>query len=135
MPKVQWDEAYTVHVQGMDDQHKRLLEIINDLHEALMAEDRDDLADAKEKAIKSLEVYLIEHFSKEEEYMLSIGYPGLDQHQKEHQNFLQRVEKHKDGLRSIDGLLPTEVMKILVTWLHDHLLGEDQKYSQFAISK
>ena len=135
MPKVQWEEAYSVHVKEMDDQHKILFEIINNLHEALMAEDAVDLAEAKEKAINRLGEYLIEHFSTEEEYMQSIGYPGLDQHQKEHQNFLQRLEKHKEGLQSINGLLPTEVMKILVTWLQDHLLGEDQKFSQFSMVK
>lgn len=100
-----------------------------------MDDDSTALAEAKEKAIQNFEEYLLEHFSSEEEYMLRIGYPGFAQHQQEHQNFLKKLDRHKAGLCSCDGLRPTEVMKILVNWLHDHLLGKDQKYSQFAMSQ
>ncbi len=135
MAKVERNEAYSVYVLEMDEQHKRLHGIINRLHEALMAEDSVDLRAAKDEAMLSLGKYLAEHFYAEEEYMKSIGYPDLAEHQQEHQNFHDRLQRYKQNLHAPDGLRPTEIMKILVNWLHDHLQGEDKKYGKFALSQ
>ena len=132
MAKIEWNESYSVNNEEIDAQHKKLFSIVNTLHDALMNKDSNDITLARDAALKSLEEYSQEHFSFEERYLQSIGYPEFEQHKKEHGKFIQRVAKLRNELSISGVLVPTEVMNIVVEWLSSHTLREDQKYRRFA---
>ncbi len=136
MPKVQWEDRYSVGNQELDEQHRALFEIINRLHQVMMDDgETEDILQVKEKTFYELEDYGRNHFASEEAYMSGINYPDLNAHLRQHTDFLERIDIIKQNLGSCGGPRNSGIMKILVAWLHDHLENEDQKYRAFASSQ
>lgn len=133
MQRIAWDETFSVHVKEIDEQHKKWIEIINRLHETLMRPRGDDLVRITRQTFNDMEEYVRFHFSFEEEYMRSIGYPGLATHTREHDIFLARIKQYKQDLQEGELILNSEIMKILINWLQSHILDQDKQYAAFAV--
>jgi len=131
MPVIEWVEALSVHVDELDEQHRGIVEVINDLHDALLHSKITELDIARTKALDVMEERVTSHFATEEAFMAQIGYPGLDDHREKHHAFLKLLRRHKSDLRDGVMLLNSELMKTLGNWFIDHELGEDQKFSSF----
>ena len=79
-----WNEKYSVSNVIIDDQHKRLLDILFRL-ERMVNRGKD----AKEmvKLLSEMSDYAKEHFKSEERYMAGMDYPKLEQHKELHSNY------------------------------------------------
>jgi len=128
---VSWKDEYSVGVQVLDDDHKRLLYLINSFHTA--AHYRIDMA-FERQALNEVVDYTKTHFAREEELMQTHQYPDFAVHKRQHEamiskvnELVQRYEQDRDG--TID-----ELLKYLSTWLIQHILGTDQKYSPHLAS-
>ncbi|MBE7436832.1 MAG: bacteriohemerythrin [Spirochaetales bacterium] len=122
-----WDDKYSVGIRGIDDQHKKLFDIINDLNWAKCNSiGRSFISDI----LNRLVVYTIAHFSVEEELMLRYNYSQYRRHKTAHENF-----KEKIGLFIVDynrgkTEITDEILEYLIKWLQAHTTGEDKKMSQ-----
>ena len=70
MAVLKWSESLSVEVASIDEQHKRLIGLINSFYEDL------NLGSSKEKMlelIKALKEYTVYHFSTEERYMKKLS--------------------------------------------------------------
>jgi hemerythrin len=121
-----WDPAYSVGIEVIDHQHKRLLQYINELEAAKIyatAESRQKVQEILEKHSS----YTISHFSFEEKLMEDAGYTLLEPHKRVHEAFIERVgffkERHKNG-EDIGKQLAFE----LQIWLLNHIKQEDHDY-------
>ncbi len=127
MPLMTWTEKMGVGVKVLDEDHKKLVGLINDLHDALKAGHGKDILG---KILDSLVTYTKYHFDREEQLFAKTGYPNSHAHKKEHDNLTQQVlgvqSKYKAGA---DTFLTMEVMDFLKTWLTNHIQGSDQKYT------
>ncbi len=133
MPSFTWDESYNVNVPEIDAQHRGLVDLINNLHQVLMEEDdAGRLAGVKAQTVDALVEYGVKHFESEEVFMRSINYPYIEDHRKEHQAFITKVNEYREELKTAHAVHASRVMKIMTDWLHDHLLTKDRKYGQFA---
>ncbi|MGB2602658.1 MAG: bacteriohemerythrin [Candidatus Sulfotelmatobacter sp.] len=127
MPLMTWTEKLSVSVKVLDDDHKRLIALINDLHDGLKAgHGKETLG----KILDGLVSYTRFHFEREEQFFAKTGYPNSHAHKKEHDDLTHQVlsvqAKYKGGA---DTTLSMEVMDFLKTWLTNHIQGSDQKYS------
>jgi hemerythrin len=123
---VAWDENYSVHVKEMDDQHKRLFAILDQLHAAMLSgKGNAAMADV----LTSLQNYTIQHFAKEEEYMQKFSYPGLAEQKTQHALFIKKIAEYQKGLHDKKLGLSVDVMKFLKEWLVNHIQVIDAKYS------
>lgn len=122
-----WDEKYSVKVHEMDDQHKRLFDLINQLHEA-MHSGKGNAALAE--ILKGLKDYTITHFGAEEKYMEKIHYSGISEQKKQHLIFIKKIEEYVNDLESRKLGLSIEVLNFLRDWLINHIQLMDQKYSE-----
>ena len=132
MALVTWKEEYSVNITEVDDQHKGLVELINQLHDAMLA------GKAKEvmgKILAELVNYTLNHFATEEKYFDQHEYPEADLHKKQHADLVEQVAavqaKHEAGER----VLTIEVMNFLRDWLYEHILGSDKKFGPYLNSK
>ncbi|MGA3093477.1 MAG: hemerythrin family protein [Terriglobales bacterium] len=75
------------------------------------------------KAIDALGEYCTKHFADEEESMLSIGFPGLDEHRRKHRDFVAKVAEYKADLATVNPLHASKVIKLIADWIRDHVLG------------
>lgn len=125
---VEWDNEYQVGMAVFDEQHKKLFAVINQLHEGIRSgESRDFLEDI----FNGLLDYTMSHFRDEETLMEEKNYPFLDEHKKEHEELLQKVIAWYEDYHAGKGIISSEVMNILVTWLKNHILTSDKKYGPY----
>lgn len=125
MPVITWKEEYSVGVRELDQGHKQLIAMINELHYAMQN-------DSGQKVVTGIIVEMIQyakdHMTLEESYMQQVSYLGLLQHHREHKNFIDKANDLK--LRSEGGefVLSFEVLQFLSDWLKEHILETDMKY-------
>ena len=124
-----WNEKLTLGVETMDDEHKNLVEKINQLITQLQAQyDKED-KNALYNAFIDLASYTQEHFSHEEKYMESIDYPQLNSHKKIHEKLLTQVGLY--GAQIQNGTLDDQkLITFLRNWLISHIMGVDMQYAK-----
>nr|MBF0221067.1 hemerythrin family protein [Desulfobulbaceae bacterium] len=132
MPRIEWNKDYSVGFRDIDVQHQNWIDIHNDLHELLISGNSNDVRGATMSTLKAMRDYAVKHFSFEEEYMQTIGYPDKERHAQIHRAFEGMVENYVDDIKNGDVVLNTDIMKILRSWLVNHILNEDKKYGEFA---
>ena len=126
MPVIPWEERFSVHVQEIDAQHQRLLQMIDDLHTAMTERrGREVLLEIVERMID----YARSHFATEEAYMERFKYPGYVRHRAEHAGFSAKAVELHGRLRSGALVLSLEVINFLREWVTNHILVSDQAYS------
>lgn len=135
MPRIEWDNSYSVQNDEIDAQHKKWFEMFNDLHETLLSREPKDYNSITENALQSMKDYALNHFGFEEEYMRSINYPDLEHHQAIHKQFAQKIDEYQNNFRAGRLLLNSEIIQVMKDWLRSHILEEDKKYCDFASSK
>ena len=132
MSLITWNDRLSVKVAEIDQQHKKLITMINELNDAMKVGKGKDALGA---IVNNLIVYTMTHFKTEEKYFAQFGYPDTDQHKKEHEAFVKKVSDFKDGFENRKISLTIEVMDFLSDWLKNHIMGTDKKYSQFFNEK
>ncbi len=128
MSYLKWSDEFSVNVREIDEQHKRLVGMINTLHEALVAGHGKE---AQGKIVTEMVEYAMVHFDTEEIYMKLYSFPDHAGHKKEHDSF---TEKAADLKARVDGkgfILTLGVLNFLKDWLQNHILVTDKKYSNY----
>lgn len=128
MSFMDWKDAFSVGVASVDVQHKKLVELINRLYDAMRAGQGSAVVSG---IVKELSDYTVEHFTYEEGLMQKAGYPGLAAHKVEHKNFVDKVGDFEKGLSNGKIFVTIEVMTFLGDWLRNHIMGIDKQYSAF----
>ncbi len=128
MPLVAWDDKLSVKVAMIDNQHKKWLDMINDLHEAMRSGKGNDIMG---KILKGLLDYTRTHFSTEEQLFQQYSYPDAPAHVDQHKAFIKKIEQIKTDFDSGSMGLSIKVMTLLKDWLVNHIKTVDQKYSDF----
>ena len=120
-----------IGVPEIDDEHKRLFELIGEVDAAVKAE-VDSIATAM-ALLNELKQYAVTHFAHEESYMESIHDPELPRQQKEHQAFVDKVNSYRfsDITEENAKELILELLEYLSKWLMAHILGSDLLIGQF----
>ena len=129
-------DKYKTGIQMIDDEHRRLFEIIKETDDVIHKEFVHDKYDEIMRLLNELREYTESHFHDEEEYMKSINYPGLEAQQRAHSAFVERlVEIDLDELDDIDDNQEEylqNLIQFLLGWLSKHILGTDKKIAEFV---
>jgi hemerythrin len=125
MAIIKWAEDYSVGVEEIDKQHKVLVQMLNDLFDAMSVGKANDVLGV---IINKMVGYAQLHFSTEEKYFDAFNYEFSQEHKDEHQRFTDDVASFKKGFDSGNIVLSMEVFRFLKDWLTRHILGSDQKY-------
>lgn len=132
MALIQWDKSLSVGVVEFDNQHKKLIQLINDLNDAML---KGKGKEAVAGIIGELRKYTVSHFSYEEKTLERIAYPDLAKQQAEHKRFVDDIIKFEKELTDGKIGLSVAVMNFLSDWLRKHIQGEDMRYTSFCNSK
>ncbi|MBF0273944.1 MAG: bacteriohemerythrin [Nitrospinae bacterium] len=123
--KIAWSDDYSVGVFEMDEQHKHLVNLINELFDAVKhgAQQNETV-----RVLDGILDYAATHFKKEEDLQKRYGYPGYTQHKSKHEivvhDFLNLYNQFKSGRKEVAG----EILNFLRNWLINHIMWEDKKY-------
>lgn len=133
MPLITWSDKYSVGIGSIDDQHKRLIELINGLNDE-MGKGRG--AEAASAVIQDLVDYTKYHFTTEEDLMEKNEYPDFFEHRKEHAAFIEKVSGFQADFEKKKSVsLIINISNFLWDWLSKHILVVDKKYSPFLVSR
>jgi len=114
----------------MDDQHKKLIEMINDFYENIVNRtNRENIS----KLLVEMKDYILEHFSAEENYMKKFEYDYYKEHKKEHDKFVEKVTEVEKRYNKGELILSLDMTMFLIDWLKNHIQKSDKKYSDFFI--
>jgi len=130
MSTIKWTEKYSVGIEILDQDHQKLIDLVNQCIEALEGNNLLLIHDI----CRDLEKYTYYHFGREEDMMEQCGYPDLQAHKKKHQILCDTLnEGFMDALYDHSEVQTQELIKFLKTWLFDHILNEDKKYMSAMI--
>lgn len=120
-----WTDELSVEIGEIDEQHKKLVNMINDLSYAMSKGKGKDVIEA---ILSGLTDYTVEHFANEENYFKRFGYTGFLKHKREHNDFVDKITQFQNDYKIEKVMLSLEIMKFLKEWLQDHIKGSDKEY-------
>ena len=132
MEKIIWNESYSVGVKEMDEQHKKLIEIINQLIEA---QDEAVHSEKISDILTNMMDYAFYHFKAEENLMREHQYAEYTSHRKTHMGFIRRTAELSSEAVDFAEHVPSETLLFLKNWLLDHILKTDMQYKDFFKEK
>lgn len=132
MALIQWDDSLSIDVAVIDTQHRKLIDIINGLHEAMTQGKGKEVV---EKVLNELISYTKTHFSTEERYFAQFGYADAPNHMKNHAEFIGKVADFKEKFDAGKLGISLEIMNFLSSWLQKHIKGTDKQYVQLFHAK
>jgi hemerythrin-like metal-binding protein len=126
MASMIWSESLSVGVKTLDDDHKKLVDMINELVDGITNKRR---LEALTQVLDKLVHYTKLHFAREEDYFARTGYPQAATHIQQHRTLIQQVSQLQARLKAGDtSLLSLDLMKFLRDWLTRHIMEEDKQY-------
>jgi len=132
MALVDWKDIYIVNVAEVDEQHKKLVGFINELHQAMLIGKGKDVMS---KILKDLVEYTVYHFGTEEKFFDRYDYPDSELHKKQHKDLTEQVLVVQKKFEAGEKVLTIDVMNFLRDWLHEHIVGSDKLFGPYLNSK
>lgn len=131
MALISWSNMLSTGVSEQDTQHKKLIDLINQLNDAMQA---GHGADVLGKVLTELVNYTVFHFGYEEKLMGQHKYEDSPAHKAEHLKFVQTVGDFKKKFDSGGAAVSVEIMNFLRDWLTTHIMKTDKKFG-LALNK
>lgn len=128
MSFIPWEEKYALGISEIDEQHQKMLTIINKLYEIFEDKKNNDPLEI-DKVISEVVDYAIYHFQTEERYFELFGYEKSKEHIAIHNQYRERMaEWQKRYNESRDGKIFFEVSNFLHDWWVWHINNTDREY-------
>ena len=131
MALITWTSKYSVGVQMLDDQHKGLINVLNEFHAASM---RGKARGVASPLIRQMVSKASEHFAAEESLMESIRFPGLAEHRAKHKKLAGKVAEFVARHEKGDATMYTQLLYFMRDWLINHMLTLDSEYASWLAS-
>jgi hemerythrin len=126
MALIVWNNMYSVNVAQIDAQHKKLVDLVNQLHDSIKSGQKDK---ALTSIYNELISYTIIHFRDEEALMRKAGYSEIDEHIEIHKSLVERVKKLQKSYFDGNPDAWNDTLEFLRNWLLKHIAGTDKKYT------
>ncbi len=132
MSLITWNEQLSVGINSIDEQHKKLINMINALNDGLNdGESREVMV----KIFDGLVVYCDKHFKFEEDLFKTHDFSGGDGHKDEHDKLRQQVLDLKQKMDGGNFMIGLELMGFLKEWLTNHIMKSDKAYVEYLTGK
>lgn len=132
MAFIEWREIYEIGFTKIDEQHTKLISIINELYEARKSGTSQAII---EKTLDELVDYTHYHFSVEEELFTRYNYPQATEHKAEHDSFILHIKEFQKESKTGNIILSLKTLDFLKDWTITHILGTDKEFGDFVKNK
>ncbi|KAA3663076.1 MAG: hemerythrin [Calditrichaeota bacterium] len=130
---LQWNTMYETGVQEVDNQHKKLFEMVNAFDQSI----RDKTAEKKiDETLNFLGGYVQTHFQHEEKCMAEMKCPVSEKNAASHNAFLKTYTEFVQRFKTegYSDALAKELHKTAEAWLVKHICGIDV-HLKFCVKK
>lgn len=125
---ISWNDSFSVGIVEMDNQHKQLVAILNDLYALLQSKSSSDELG---KVLSRLVSYTKKHFADEEEFIKKHSYPDVSSQIREHKAFVDKIQNFKNDYDSGKTTISVSITSFLKDWLMNHISISDKKYGDY----
>ena len=122
---IEWEDKFSVGISILDEQHKKLIEIIN---KASMVEISSNSPKDVLAILDQMTEYILKHFETEEHYMKEFDFPGFQSHRNEHIDFTNTIIDYKIRAVGGDYKIINEIIEYLMEWIVNHIQVIDRQY-------
>ena len=120
-----WTDEFSINIQEGDEQHKVLVDLLNQLHTAI----REHHGTATSRQILDrLAEYTRTHFLLEESLMRMTHYPGFEIHKQQHEDLIAQVRTLQHKLDHENAAITFELLHFLKNWLVQHINDSDRRF-------
>jgi hemerythrin len=127
---VSWSSTLSCGVKIIDDQHKALLNLTNDLFNHCIGDEEAEQAYFKKIITEAVE-YTKNHFTTEEQLMQATKFPGYHEHKREHDLFIYTVVEQIKKFQKTQKVSLLEFTRFLKNWLLQHIAISDKLYFEY----
>lgn len=120
---IRWTHDLNTGIEVIDNQHRRIVDYINQLGEAIRRRDRTAVGAVLDELVD----YTISHFAFEESLQEEAGYQYAKPHKAVHEVFIKRVAKFQEKHDAGEDVAP-QLHSMLSTWLIHHIKRDDMAY-------
>ena len=122
-----WSDEYSVHLGEIDEQHQKIVELINMVHDELVKP-----TGKLKEVLRNLVDYTVHHFRLEEEMMLRAKSPDSEAHKQLHNVPIDQVRRFRDRTEGGEKGVGMELLHFLQKWLITHICQEDKAYIPYV---
>jgi hemerythrin len=127
MALMNWNPGMSVGVKILDEDHKKLIAMINELHTSMLQGQSNDVVGG---VLRRLANYTVEHFQREEKFFAATKFPGAAGHIREHEKLKAQVMAEIQKFQSGTTGIGMETLTFLRDWLKHHIQESDKSYSE-----
>jgi len=131
MDKVIWDSKYDTGIELLDNQHKKLVDLTNELYSACMSADVH-LSEIFKDSMSKMVDYVHHHFSTEVEFMKKINYPELQHHIKMHDELIRDILTSAKDAKEDKKFVANNFTRTLIEWILSHIAVHDKEYALYV---
>ena len=124
---MKWMREYELGIPVIDEQHKRIVDFINELEKAHGLGNIGYIG----YVLEGLVDYTLTHFQFEEELQTKAGYQYVKAHKRIHAIFIKRIASFRERFKGGEDVT-AELLFMLKTWLASHIKGDDKDYGNLV---
>lgn len=125
MALITWGPKYETGLNIIDEQHRGLVDLINELNEALVGERGMEIMS---RIFDELFNYIHVHFHDEENLMKLHEYEDFSEHSRQHDIFTSQMDMFREAFQDGSKVVSSEVLEYLRSWLLTHITSTDRGY-------
>lgn len=129
-PLFDFQAEFLLGIDEIDAEHRTLVDLLNETH-ALISEGQREAA--RTRFVETLSAYVNEHFANEEAFMERIGFPGIEDHRKIHENFKASFNDLKPLIETYDDEAFRKALGDAFSWIVMHIGKTDRRYARFYL--
>ncbi len=126
-PLLSWKASYSVGVASVDEQHARLIFLLNEFRSAI---EENHGCEVLERTLGRLSEYAETHFAYEEQLMERCAFPDLEAHRRLHANAASRIRGFMESAELPRDTLCSVVLVFVQNWLLNHIMGADKAFAE-----
>lgn len=129
---VVWTDELSVGIQEIDEQHKVLVNLLNELSQAIKEHHGNE---ACLNILDRLVDYTRIHFAVEESLMRIFDYADYENHKAEHEQLIEEVQAMRHEIEDDHRKISFKLLHFLKMWLTQHILSSDKEYSEHFLNQ
>ena len=127
---IRWSGSFSCGIKLIDDQHKALVVLINDMFKHVSGNQEQEHAYFS-NVIHEIIKYVKIHFATEEKILLATKFAGFSQHKREHDFFILTVMEKVDEYNARKHTNLSSFTKFLKDWVLSHIAIMDKQYFEY----
>lgn len=131
LESIDWKDEFSIGNADIDEDHKEIVEIFNEMIVlSVHGKNRDECA----RLLTKMTNYALSHFKKEENYMQRFSYPKIENHRRQHMEYIYKVSMFNLVFFGSEEFEPYEILKFLRDWWTNHIQKTDRDYENYKRS-